>query len=130
MRFLLFSSVLSVLCCDACGMEKRKVNFSEEERALLLDLVARHKAIIENKKTDAVSVERKRKEWEAIEREFNSQHSVHPRTWQQLKKCWENLKEKWRRGKADDTREIFLTGKSCAVVSPAPMFFLSFFFFA
>lgn len=79
--------------------EKRKINY-EEERALLLELVSRHKDLVENKKTDAVSVARKTKKWVLIEREFNWRHNVHPRTWQQSKKCWENLKEEWRKGKS------------------------------
>ncbi|KAK8766951.1 hypothetical protein V5799_006269 [Amblyomma americanum] len=90
--------------------EKGKINFSRVERALLLDLVDKHKAVLENKRTDAVSVARKRKEWELIETQFNSSHNVSPRTWLQLKKCWENWKNKWRKAKADDNREIFKTG--------------------
>nr|XP_050042645.1 myb/SANT-like DNA-binding domain-containing protein 3 [Dermacentor andersoni] len=91
-------------------MEKRKTNFSEEERAVLLELVSRHRSVVENKKTDAVSVSRKRESWKKIEDEFNCRHSVTPRTWGQLKKCWENLKDKWRRCNAQDMRERFSTG--------------------
>ncbi|XP_077485476.1 myb/SANT-like DNA-binding domain-containing protein 3 [Amblyomma americanum] len=94
--------------------EKGKINFSRVERALLLDLVDKHKAVLENKRTDAVSVARKRKEWELIETQFNSSHNVSPRTWLQLKKCWENWKNKWRKAKADDNREIFKTGGGSA----------------
>ncbi|XP_077507330.1 myb/SANT-like DNA-binding domain-containing protein 3 [Amblyomma americanum] len=97
--------------------EKGKINFSRVERALLLDLVDKHKAVLENKRTDAVSVARKRKEWELIETQFNSSHNVSPRTWLQLKKCWENWKNKWRKAKADDNREIFKTGGGSAAPS-------------
>ncbi|XP_077513234.1 myb/SANT-like DNA-binding domain-containing protein 3 [Amblyomma americanum] len=97
--------------------EKGKINFSRVERDLLLDLVDKHKAVLENKRTDAVSVARKRKEWELIETQFNSSHNVSPRTWLQLKKCWENWKNKWRKAKADDNREIFKTGGGSAAPS-------------
>ncbi|XP_077512606.1 uncharacterized protein LOC144123698 [Amblyomma americanum] len=97
--------------------EKGKINFSKVERDLLLDLVDKHKAVLENKRTDAVSVARKRKEWELIETQFNSSHNVSPRTWLQLKKCWENWKNKWRKAKADDNREIFKTGGGSAAPS-------------
>lgn len=91
-------------------MEPRKVNFTEEERAVLMDLVTEYHHILECKKTDAVSVMRKKKTWEKLTDEFNSRHNVRPRTSKQLKKCWDNLKEKWRRAKGEDTREVFKTG--------------------
>ncbi|KAL1474299.1 hypothetical protein MTO96_038083 [Rhipicephalus appendiculatus] len=92
-------------------MEKKKVNFSEEERAVLLDLLSRHRSVVENKRTDAASASRKRDSWEKIEDEFNSRHNVTPRKWTQLKKCWENMKDKWRRTNAEDMRERFASGE-------------------
>nr|XP_054926211.1 myb-related transcription factor, partner of profilin-like [Dermacentor andersoni] len=59
--------------------------------------------------TDAVSIHAKKKTWEKLADEFDSRHNVRPRTSTQLKKCWDNLKEKWRRAKTEDTREIFKT---------------------
>lgn len=93
-------------------MEKKK-NFSEEERAVLLELLSRHRSVVENKRTDAASVSRKREAWKKIEDEFNCRHNVTPRQWTQLKKCWENLKDKWKRTNAEDMRERFATGKRC-----------------
>ncbi|KAL1442344.1 hypothetical protein MTO96_046449, partial [Rhipicephalus appendiculatus] len=52
----------------------------------------------------------KRDSWKKIEDEFNSRHNVTPRKWTQLKKCWENMKDKWRRTNAEDMRERFATG--------------------
>ncbi|KAH7978533.1 hypothetical protein HPB49_005809 [Dermacentor silvarum] len=83
-------------------MEKMKnTNFSEEERTVLLELVSRHRRVVESK-TDAVTDRRKRESWKKIEDEFNCRHNVMPRTWGQLKKCWENLKDKWRSQDAAD----------------------------
>ncbi|KAH7948719.1 hypothetical protein HPB49_001204 [Dermacentor silvarum] len=92
-------------------VERRsKVNFTEEERKVLVDLVSRYSSVLECKQTDAVSVHAKKKAREKLTEEFNCRHNVRPRTSKQFKKCWENLKEKWRRAKAEDTREIFKTG--------------------
>ncbi|KAH7959120.1 hypothetical protein HPB49_008352 [Dermacentor silvarum] len=90
-------------------MERRKINFTDEERTILMDLMDRHRDVLECKKTDAVSIHAKKK-WEKLADEFNSNHNVRPRTSKQLKKCWDNLKEKLRRAKAEDTRELFKTG--------------------
>ncbi|KAH7955279.1 myb/SANT-like DNA-binding domain-containing protein 3 [Rhipicephalus sanguineus] len=92
-------------------MERRtKVNFTDEERGVLTDLISKYRAVLENKKTDAVSLHKKQKTWEQLAIDFNSRQNVNPRTAKQLKKCWDNLKEKWRCAKADDTREVFKTG--------------------
>ncbi|KAH7978005.1 hypothetical protein HPB49_004150 [Dermacentor silvarum] len=91
-------------------MERRKINFTDEERTILMDLMDRHRDVLECKKTDAVSIHAKKKTWEKLADEFNSNHNVRPRTSKQLKKCWDNLKEKWRRAKAEDTRQLFKTG--------------------
>ncbi|KAH6936319.1 hypothetical protein HPB50_016099 [Hyalomma asiaticum] len=99
-------------------MEKKKTNFAEEERAVLLELVARHRSVVENMKTDAVSVSRKRDTWKKIEEEYKCRHNVTPRTSAQLKKCWENLKDKWRRCNAEDMRERFSTGCEDIVDEP------------
>ncbi|XP_054930764.2 uncharacterized protein [Dermacentor andersoni] len=90
--------------------ERKKINFTEEERGILIDLVTRESNVLENKRTDAVSLSEKKKKWQQIEEQFNSKNGVHPRTENQLRKCWDNLKEKWRRAKATDTKELFRTG--------------------
>lgn len=77
--------------------QRSKVNFTEEERNVLVDLVSRYSSVLKCKQTDAVSVHAKKKAWEKLTEEFNCRHNVRPRTSKQLKKCWENLKEKWRR---------------------------------
>ncbi|KAH7948051.1 hypothetical protein HPB52_018116 [Rhipicephalus sanguineus] len=53
---------------------------------------------------------RKRGSWKKIQDEFNCRHSVTPRKKTQLKKCWENMKDKWRRTSAEDMPESFATG--------------------
>ncbi|KAH7943181.1 hypothetical protein HPB52_006226 [Rhipicephalus sanguineus] len=86
-------------------MERRaKVNFTDEERGVLTDL-----------RTDAVSLQRKQRTWDQLATEFNRRQNVHPRTAKPLKKCWDNLKEKWRRAKADDTGQVFKTAADLAI---------------
>ncbi|KAH7978207.1 hypothetical protein HPB49_004811 [Dermacentor silvarum] len=60
------------------GWKKRKS--SSEEHAVLLELISRHRSVVENKKTDSVSVSRKRESWKKVEDEFNCRHNVAPRT--------------------------------------------------
>ncbi|XP_077514045.1 uncharacterized protein LOC144124952 [Amblyomma americanum] len=50
--------------------ERKKINFTEDERRILIDLVDRRKSVIENKRTDAVSVNEKKVGLE-IEQQFN-----------------------------------------------------------
>ncbi|CAH1634677.1 unnamed protein product [Spodoptera littoralis] len=66
----------------------------------LVDLVEKHFAIVECKKTDATTIRSKNQEWQKIAEEFNSVSSVHPREWIVLKNCWENLK---KRAKSEQT---------------------------
>lgn len=87
------------------------MNFTDEERGVLTDLVSKYHAVLEKKKTDAVSLQQKPETWEQLTTSFNSQQNVYPPMAKQIKKCWDILKEKWRRTKADDTRELFKTGE-------------------
>ncbi|XP_077486910.1 uncharacterized protein LOC144098272 [Amblyomma americanum] len=93
---------------------KKRVNFSEEERSVLIDLVSKYQTIVENKRTDGVSLDKKKKTWKEITDVYNCRPNVRFRTEAQLRKCWDNLKEKWRKGKADDMKEVFTTGGGSA----------------
>ncbi|XP_065281350.1 myb/SANT-like DNA-binding domain-containing protein 3 [Dermacentor albipictus] len=75
-----------------------------------MDLMERHRDVLGCKRTDAVSIHAKKKTREKLADEINHHHNVPSRTSKQLKKCWDNLKEIWRREKAEDTCEIFKAG--------------------
>ncbi|XP_022837664.1 uncharacterized protein LOC111364840 [Spodoptera litura] len=79
---------------------KRDPTFVASEKMALVDLVEKHFAIVECKKTDATTIRSKNQEWQKIAEEFNSVSSVHPREWIVLKNCWENLK---KRAKSEQT---------------------------
>ena len=70
------------------------------EKELLLNLVHRDQKIVENKKTDAVTTQQKSEGWERISLEFNSTPGVSKRNGEQLKKCWNNFKQRARKEKA------------------------------
>nr|XP_034837855.1 uncharacterized protein LOC117994086 [Maniola hyperantus] len=74
--------------------EWKRQDREEAEKLALVEVVERHFNIVENKKTDAASVAEKREEWRKIATEFNTVSCLHPREWEVLKNCWENLKKK------------------------------------
>ncbi|KAH9371955.1 hypothetical protein HPB48_000570 [Haemaphysalis longicornis] len=59
-------------------MEKKKVNYTVQEKGLLMELARKYKDVIENKKTDSMSVHRKKATWRQIAQEFNSKHGRPP----------------------------------------------------
>lgn len=63
-------------------------------------LFFRYKSIIENKSTNAVSVEKKNEAWSQISIEFNS-GAEYPRTAKQLTTAYQNLKRLTRQAVAE-----------------------------
>lgn len=72
-------------------MEKA-VHYTERERMLLAQLIFEEKAI-KNKKTGATDLKEKADAWERIVKKYASEGCT-PRTSKQLKKCWDNMKQK------------------------------------
>lgn len=64
---------------------KRSPNWLPSERILLMDLVENHFLVIENKKTDGVSVKAKLAEWQTIATEYKSQTTHSHRDAENLK---------------------------------------------
>lgn len=58
-----------------------------------MSLVDKFKAIIENKKTDATNLPKKNAAWKQITDLYNA-NDVTRRTDKQLKKLWDNLKQR------------------------------------
>lgn len=67
--------------------------FSEHEKLVLLSLVENHRQVVENKNTDSVSLKKKQEVWETITKIYNA-NEVNPRNSKQLKKLWENIKQR------------------------------------
>ncbi|KAK4885155.1 hypothetical protein RN001_001426 [Aquatica leii] len=90
--------------------EPKRAIFSADEKESLKILVKKYKDILENKKTDCVSVSQKKKTWIQLAVEYNSLAENSSRTPQQLKKCWENLKNKRKMELSLEKRERLTTG--------------------
>lgn len=74
-------------------MSGERKTYSEREKVLLISLVEKFKDAIENKKTDGTNIQKKNLAWEQITEIFNS-NDVCKRTEKQLRKLWDNLKQK------------------------------------
>ncbi|OXA46233.1 Myb/SANT-like DNA-binding domain-containing protein 3 [Folsomia candida] len=72
----------------------KRTTFTTFEIKLLLSLVEAKKKILEDKKTDFINLEKKRKGWDQLTTEFNSSAEVTARTKSQLQKKWDNLKSR------------------------------------
>lgn len=83
---------------------QRGRNYVEEEKEILLDLVEIYKDIIENKRTDSVTIEKKRRIWAEITVKFNEKATTGLRTDEQLKSLYDNLKRKVRKDLLKDKK--------------------------
>ncbi|XP_036317996.1 myb/SANT-like DNA-binding domain-containing protein 3 [Rhagoletis pomonella] len=87
----------------------RLPNFTSGDESPLITLVERYANKIENKRSDAVSWEEKRKAWEEIDLKFESQTGIR-RGPKNLREKYENMKKRTRKNLADEKRELYKTG--------------------
>lgn len=92
-------------------MDSKKVIFSDSDKEILINLVMKYKDVLESKKTDALSINKKKATWCKLSAEYNSIHGVRPRDVKQIRKCWENLKCKWKKERGQQVRDVFATGE-------------------
>ncbi|KAJ3661725.1 hypothetical protein Zmor_006112 [Zophobas morio] len=71
---------------------ERGKNFTEQEKEIALTILERFRPVLEDKKTDGTSLKEKRKAWDQAVEEFNAMSSSGPRTTQQFKFLWSNMK--------------------------------------
>jgi len=71
---------------------KRSHNYTASEKELLLTIFEKFKSVIECKKTDTQSVRDKQTAWKDLTAVFNSQSTHVPRSDDQLKSVWKNIK--------------------------------------
>lgn len=88
----------------------RMRNMIDSEKTLLVDLATKYFNIIENKKTDGVTSQRKQEQWEEISVEFNSMSQIHYRNATDLKNSWDNLKRLAKRTRTEEKFEFKVTG--------------------
>lgn len=94
--------------CDE--KRKRSPNWLPSEKKLLLDLVESHFGIVENKKTDGISMKTKLAEWQIISVEYNSQTTHCHREAENLKSQWENMKKAAKKAVSDARMRRIQTG--------------------
>lgn len=95
-------------------IKQREPNMLASEREILINILEEHKQITDCKRTDGVSLERKKKEWDHICERFNGISSLHYRDAAFLKQSWENIKKRAKKDAAENKLRIFKT-----VVVPA-----------
>lgn len=98
----------------------RCLNYSPEEKLLLLNLCEKYKHVIEYKKTDATSWKQKEDTWFKIWNEYNANSTVH-RDKDSLKKCYNNQKRSTRKVMAKNKQDVYQTGgglNKAPLVSP------------
>ncbi|XP_072397504.1 uncharacterized protein [Diabrotica undecimpunctata] len=91
-------------------MDKKRINYTPDEKNLLVHLVQVNKHIIENKTTNAVSNREKDEAWNHITMQFNEKlRNVH-RDESSLRKQWSNIKQDLRKKAAESRRQLYQTG--------------------
>ncbi|XP_031329795.1 uncharacterized protein LOC116160667 [Photinus pyralis] len=93
---------------------KKRVNYTQEEKKLLIHLVDSNKNIIENKDTNAVSNHQKDDVWKIIEQNFNKKCFNVFRDANSLRKQWSNMKQDSRKKAALERQELYKTGGGVA----------------
>lgn len=91
-------------------MRKRSPNWLPSEKELLLSLVELHIKIIENKKTDGVTVKSKLAQWQIISDQYNSRTTHCSRSGENLKAQWESMKKVARKDAAINRKHLIQTG--------------------
>jgi hypothetical protein len=91
---------------------KRSENFTTEEELHLLEEIHKYKDIIECKTTNKVTSLEKEKAWKNVLSALQSKYSkwMRPRTIEQLKTKYDNLKTKARKDVAEEKNKIKQTG--------------------
>ena len=72
----------------------KRMVFTDREKEILINLVSTDIRILEDKKNDAKAIATKQQAWKKLSEKFNSHCDVRPCTFQQLKKCWMNIKSR------------------------------------
>lgn len=68
------------------------IHYTERKRLLLAQLISEEK-VIENKGTGATTLKDKTDAWDRVTKKYVSEGCT-PRSSKQLKKCWDNMKQK------------------------------------
>lgn len=90
---------------------KRAINFIPKEQNLLFSIALKHKSVLENKQTNAVSNAAKNEAWIKITNEFNATSSdFNNRSSDQLKRLYDNKRMMARKKVANIRQHNLITG--------------------
>lgn len=76
---------------------EKSANYTHQEKHLLLNKIFPYLRVIENKKTDTLTVDAKLKSWTDIAAQYNMVNSKQQRRVGQLKTLYENIKKRTKR---------------------------------
>ncbi|KAK4885614.1 hypothetical protein RN001_001885 [Aquatica leii] len=100
----------------------REKNFSENEKNVLFDLVtSKYSDIIDNKKTDGVTLAKKKLAWEEIAVNFNCQNQNGNHSAKQLHDLYDNLKRTARVNLQCDKKNAYKTGGGTFIKKSTPL---------
>ncbi|KAF5276401.1 hypothetical protein FQR65_LT16349 [Abscondita terminalis] len=91
-------------------MDRKRVNYTSDEKNLLVTLVDKYKDKVENKKTNGISNKEKEAIWASIADEFNSKALNVYRDSNALRKQWANYKQDARKAAAKQRHSLYKTG--------------------
>ena len=103
---------------NGMAANRRSQNYTSDEKQLLVSLVDNYKDVIENKKTDKVSVRERDDSWNSVSSAFNLAFPTRRRSSEQLKQCWRNMKGSTKRLAAQVRRNHFATGGGPSSTEP------------
>lgn len=80
-----------------------KVSYNQCERQTLVDLVNQHRQIVDSRRVDSTTLNRKRQTWLKITTEYNRHPRVRKRLTKQLRRLWENTKARAKKQNVDSS---------------------------
>lgn len=92
------------------NVAKKRVNYTSEEKNVLISIVDKYKSIIENKTTNAVANNEKDKAWVLLCEDFNARGVKIYRDADSLRKQWSNMKQESKKKAAKERQELYRTG--------------------
>ncbi|CAK8692300.1 unnamed protein product [Clavelina lepadiformis] len=101
----------------------RRINFTHSEKLMLLNLVEKYRSYIIDNINDGGPWRRKSDVWEEIAQEYNiASEDGMQRDGKQLKKCWENMKTRFRKANPACVRptEVLLQENKAHAEIPIP----------
>ncbi|GBP65900.1 hypothetical protein EVAR_89393_1 [Eumeta japonica] len=105
---------------DATMQSPSRITFTETERQLVREPVAPVINLLDSKKTDATSSQRKQEAWKRLAKEYNASVLTHNKaTPLQLKRLWANMKARARDFGMRERKQSFPGGGPYVNVSDA-----------